>query len=56
MSLSVFGRVLTTFRFLSQSIKDYLGEERLKKFIQWVLHYIADLDIPKKRCVLRLHV
>eukprot|EP00128_Syssomonas_multiformis_P010600 Colp12_sorted_trinity150504_noHs@14158 len=32
-----------------QSIKKYLGEERLKKFINFVLHYIADLDIPIKR-------
>ena len=37
-------------KFLSQkSIKDYLGEERLKKLINFCLHYIADLDIPIKR-------
>lgn len=32
-----------------QSLKTFLGEERLKKFINFVLHYIADLDIPIKR-------
>ena len=32
-----------------QSFKDYLGEERLKKLINFCLHYIADLDIPIKR-------
>jgi phosphomannomutase len=31
------------------SIKDYLGEEKLQRFINFVLHYIADLDIPVKR-------
>jgi phosphomannomutase len=37
-------------QFLAQkSIKDYLGEERLKKLINFCLHYIADLDIPIKR-------
>jgi len=33
----------------SSSIKTYLGEEKIKTFINFVLHYIADLDIPKKR-------
>lgn len=32
-----------------QSLKAFLGEERLKKFINFVLRYIADLDIPIKR-------
>ena len=32
-----------------QSLKDFLGEEKLKKLINWILHYIADLDIPIKR-------
>ena len=31
------------------SFKDHLGEERLKRLINWVLHYVADLDIPIKR-------
>ncbi|KAK3268919.1 hypothetical protein CYMTET_22603 [Cymbomonas tetramitiformis] len=31
------------------SFKDFLGEEKLKTFINFVLHYIADLDIPIKR-------
>lgn len=29
--------------------QDFLGEDKLKKFINFVLHYIADLDIPIKR-------
>eukprot|EP00698_Gefionella_okellyi_P025069 TRINITY_DN9061_c0_g1_i2.p1 TRINITY_DN9061_c0_g1~~TRINITY_DN9061_c0_g1_i2.p1 ORF type:complete len:227 (+),score=60.25 TRINITY_DN9061_c0_g1_i2:26-682(+) len=33
----------------STSVSEYLGEERLRKFINFVLHYIADLDIPIKR-------
>ena len=32
-----------------QSLKTHLGEEKLKPFINFVLHYIADLDIPVKR-------
>ncbi|KAG0567790.1 hypothetical protein KC19_7G161000 [Ceratodon purpureus] len=33
----------------SQSMKAHLGEEKLKTLINFVLHYIADLDIPIKR-------
>ncbi|KAL2633754.1 hypothetical protein R1flu_005233 [Riccia fluitans] len=33
----------------NQSLKTYLGEEKLKEFINFTLHYIADLDIPIKR-------
>ncbi|PQQ14663.1 phosphomannomutase [Prunus yedoensis var. nudiflora] len=33
----------------SQSLKTFLGEEKLKEFISFTLHYIADLDIPIKR-------
>jgi hypothetical protein len=32
-----------------QSLKKFLGEDKLKRFINFVLHYIADLDIPIKR-------
>ncbi|KRX07324.1 HAD-like domain [Pseudocohnilembus persalinus] len=32
-----------------QSIKKYLGEEKIKKFINYCLIYIANLDIPIKR-------
>jgi len=32
-----------------QSLKEFLGEEKLKQFINFTLHYIADLDIPIKR-------
>jgi len=38
------GKLLAT-----QSLKDYLGEEKIKKFINFCLHYIAYLDIPIKR-------
>jgi phosphomannomutase len=31
------------------SFQDHLGEDRLKKLISFILHYIADLDIPVKR-------
>lgn len=31
-----------------QSIKEFLGEDKLKRFINYVLHYIADLNIPIK--------
>ncbi|KAM7476392.1 hypothetical protein LguiB_023635 [Lonicera macranthoides] len=33
----------------TQSLKQYLGEEKLKEFVNFTLHYIADLDIPIKR-------
>lgn len=33
----------------SQSLKSFLGEEKLKELINFTLHYIADLDIPIKR-------
>ncbi|KAL0905392.1 hypothetical protein M5K25_023809 [Dendrobium thyrsiflorum] len=32
-----------------QNFKSFLGEEKLKEFINFTLHYIADLDIPIKR-------
>jgi len=32
-----------------QSIKNYLGETRIKLFLNFCLHYLADLDIPIKR-------
>lgn len=32
-----------------QSLKRELGEAKLQKFINFVLHYIADLEIPIKR-------
>lgn len=32
-----------------QSLVNYIGEDNLKLFINYVLHYIADLDIPIKR-------
>lgn len=31
------------------SIKTFLGDDKLNRFINFVLHYIADLDIPVKR-------
>lgn len=32
-----------------QSLKRHLGEDKLKRFLNFVLHYVADLDIPIKR-------
>jgi len=33
----------------SQSFIKYVGEERYKKLVNFILHYLADLDIPIKR-------
>ena len=35
--------------FARQSFKDHLGEDNLKRLINFSLRYIADLDIPVKR-------
>ena len=35
----------------SQSFIQFVGEERYKKLANFILHYIADLDIPVKRSV-----
>mmetsp|Transcript_28742 Transcript_28742/g.27709 ORF Transcript_28742/g.27709 Transcript_28742/m.27709 type:complete len:168 (+) Transcript_28742:79-582(+) len=35
--------------FAQKSIKDELGEEKLKKFVNFTLKYLCDLDIPIKR-------
>lgn len=32
-----------------QSIRKYLGETNIKLLVNFILHYIADLDIPIKR-------
>ena len=33
----------------TQSLKDFLGESKIKRFINFVLRYIYELDIPIKR-------
>ncbi|KAI0255833.1 eukaryotic phosphomannomutase [Lactifluus subvellereus] len=33
----------------SQSFITFVGEERYKKLVNFILHYVADLDIPIKR-------
>lgn len=33
----------------TQSFIGWLGEEKYKKLVNFILHYIADLDIPIKR-------
>ncbi|KAH9072135.1 eukaryotic phosphomannomutase [Lactarius deliciosus] len=33
----------------SQSFINFVGEERYKKLVNFILHYVADLDIPIKR-------
>lgn len=33
----------------SQSFINYIGEEKYKTLVKFILHYIADLDIPIKR-------
>ncbi|EOA27772.1 hypothetical protein CARUB_v10023927mg [Capsella rubella] len=40
---------LNNLHLFSQSLKLYLGEDKLKELINFTLHYIADLDIPIKR-------
>ncbi|KAI8820991.1 phosphomannomutase [Fimicolochytrium jonesii] len=44
---------LTAYRLgqklASQSFIGWIGEEKYKKLNSFILHYIADLDIPKKR-------
>lgn len=37
----------------SQSFIKWLGEEKYKKLVKFILHYIADMDIPIKRYVWR---
>ena len=34
----------------SQSFIGFLGEDRYKLLVNFALHYIADMDIPIKRC------
>ena len=33
----------------SESFISWIGEEEYKKLVKFILHYIADLDIPLKR-------
>eukprot|EP00249_Psilotum_nudum_P025178 c29416_g1_i1 orf=741-1481(-) len=33
----------------NQTLKAWLGDQKLKELINFILHYIADLDIPVKR-------
>ena len=33
----------------SQTFIGWLGEDKYKEFVKFVLHYVADLDIPVKR-------
>lgn len=44
---------LTAFKLgtpiASQTFIGWLGEEKYKEFVRFVLHYVADLDIPVKR-------
>ncbi|EKX41512.1 hypothetical protein GUITHDRAFT_88407 [Guillardia theta CCMP2712] len=32
-----------------QSLKKYLGEDNIKRLVNWILRYLADVDIPVKR-------
>lgn len=36
-------------QLLSQSFIKHVGEDRYKPLVNFILHYIADLDIPIKR-------
>jgi len=33
----------------SSSFIEWLGEDKYKKLVNWILHYVADLDVPVKR-------
>jgi phosphomannomutase len=33
----------------AQSFINHLGEEKYKKLVNFILHYIADMDVPIKR-------
>lgn len=35
----------------SNSFIQYVGEEEYKKMVNWILRYLADVDIPIKRYV-----
>lgn len=47
---------LTAYKFgkqlPSQSFIKYLGETKYKTLVNFLLHYLADMDVPIKRCVL----
>eukprot|EP00960_Hanusia_phi_P045291 757153-Hanusia_phi.AAC.1 len=32
-----------------QSLKKHLGEDNIKRLVNWILRYLADVDIPVKR-------
>lgn len=36
----------------TQSFIKFVGEDRYKKLVNFILHYLADIDIPIKRFVL----
>jgi len=44
---------LTAYRMgvplASHSFIKWIGEDRYKKLVKWILHYIADLDLPIQR-------
>jgi Eukaryotic phosphomannomutase len=46
---------LTAYRLgqqlVSQSFIRHVGEDEYKKLVRFILHYIADLDIPIKRYI-----
>lgn len=35
----------------SQSFIKFLGEDKYKKLVKFLLHYLADIEIPVRRCV-----
>ena len=45
-----------TSDWISQDLRTELGEENIQRFLNFVLHYVADLKIPVKRFeTLRIH-
>lgn len=35
--------------FASSSLRDFLGNDKIKRLVNWVLRYLSELDIPVKR-------
>jgi phosphomannomutase len=46
--------LLELLKNATQTIADKIGEEKLQRFINFSLHYIADLTLPHKRYVVTL--
>ena len=39
-----------------QTISKFLGEDNIKRIVNWTMKYLADIDIPVKVCVSHSHL